>query len=283
MSYYKILADSCCDHVQQGEDTLSFVTRIPLSIELDGENFLDDSSLDCGAFLKAMSQSKAAPRSACPSPMLFAEACGGEARDIYIVTLSAKLSGTYDSARMGAEMVRKEHPEKNIHVFNSRSAACGEVAICLRVKELAESGLPFEEVVARGEAFIDEMNTAFVLEDLDVFRKSGRLNHIQALAVSALRIKLVMGADDEGNVVVRAKGIGLSRALSALVEHVKAIYDARPCPERTLVITHCACFERAEEICRRILEACPFAKSLICRSSGISTMYANAGGIIVAF
>ncbi|MEA5060621.1 MAG: DegV family protein [Candidatus Pelethousia sp.] len=283
MSHYKILADSCCDYVQQGEDVLSFVTRIPLTIELDGASFLDDSSLDCDLFLQAMAQSKNAPRSACPSPMLFAEACKGEATDIYIVTLSAKLSGTYSSACMGAEMIRKEYPHKRIHVFNSRSAACAEVAICLRVKELAESGLPFEEVVARGEAFVHEMTTDFVLEDLEVFRKSGRLNHLQALAVSALHIKMVMGADSEGGIVVRAKAIGINRALAALVENVKSIYNAKPCPERTLVITYCACLERAEEICKRILAVCPFAKSLICKSSGISTMYANAGGIIVAF
>lgn len=283
MSSYKVLADSCCDYVQQGEDILSFVTRIPLSIELEGETFLDDSSLDTNAFLAAMAQSKSAPRSACPSPMLFAQACEGEEQDVYIVTLSGQLSGTYASACMGADMARKDHPEKNIHVFNSLSAASGEVAICLRIRELAEAGVPFAEVVETVEAYLHEMATIFVLEDLGGLRKGGRLNHLQALAVSALRIKLVMAADGAGNIAVRAKGIGVSRALTAMVDYIKSIYDARPCPEKTLVITHCACFERAEEICKRILDVCPFAKSLICKSSGISTMYANSGGIIVAF
>lgn len=280
---YKILADSCCDYVQAGEDILSFVTRIPLTINLDGRQYVDDGSLDCAAFLSAMAASRTAPRSACPSPMAFSEACEGPEEDIYIVTLSAKQSGTYDSACTGVEMAKSAHPGKRIHVFNSRSAAAGEVAICLRLNELAGQGLPFDEVVAQGEAFISSMTTDFVLEDLDVFRKNGRLNHLQALATSALRIKLVMGADREGAIVVRAKGLGMPRAVTALVEHVKALYAARPCPERTLVITQCAALERAEEIRGRILEACPFAASLICRSGGISTMYANAGGIVLAF
>jgi len=283
MSKYKVISDSCCDYVQQGEDTLSFVTRIPLSIELEGDHFLDNSELDKAALLAAMAASKSAPRSACPSPMHFAEACNGDEQDVYIVTLSGKLSGSYSSACTGAEMARNEHPEKNIHVFNSLSAACGQVNICLRIRELAEAGLPFENIVAQVEAYILDMSTVFVLEDIDVLRKNGRLTQLQTLAVNALRIKMVLSADGEGGIVLRAKGMGLNRALSAMVDYIKSIYDARPCPDRTLVVTHCACLERAEDICRRILEVCPFAKSLICASSGISTIYASAGGIIVAF
>ena len=280
---YKIIADSCCDYVQEGEDILSFVTRIPLSIELNGRYYLDDDKLDCDAFLQDMAQSRTAPRSACPSPMTFAEACQGPAQDIYFVTLSAGVSGTYDSACTGVQMARETCPNKNIHVFNSRSAAAGEVAICLYIRDLAEQGLPFAQVVEMGEAYIASMTTDFVLEDLDVFRKNGRLNHLQALATSALRIKLVMGADERGSIVVRAKGLGMARAISALVEHVRETYQANPCPERRLVITHCACLARAQEVRDRILESCPFTQTLLCRSSGISTMYANAGGIVLAF
>ena len=71
--HYKIIADSCCDYVQQGEDILSFVTRVPLSIDLDGRTFIDDGTVDCATFLADMAKSRTAPRSACPSPMAFAE------------------------------------------------------------------------------------------------------------------------------------------------------------------------------------------------------------------
>lgn len=281
--HYKIIADSCCDYVQQGEDILSFVTRVPLSIDLDGRTFIDDASLDCAVFLADMAKSRTAPRSACPSPMAFAEACKGPQQDIYIVTLSAKVSGTYDSAYTGAQMAMAADPEKHVHVFNSHSAAAGEVALCLKLQELAQQGLSFQEVVEAGEAYVSSLTTDFVLEDLDVFRKNGRLNHLQAIATSALRIKLVMGADEEGAIVVRAKGLGINRALTALVEHVKSICDAQPCQDRLLVITHCNCLERAEEVRKRIMAACPFRDSMICRPSGISTMYANDGGIVLAF
>lgn len=281
--HYKIIADSCCDYVQQGEDILSFVTRVPLSIDLDGRTFVDDASLDCAAFLADMAKSRTAPRSACPSPMAFAEACKGPEQDIYIVTLSAKVSGTFDSACTGAQMAMAADPEKHVHVFNSHSAAAGEVALCLKLQELAQQGLSFQQVVEAGEAYVASLTTDFVLEDLDVFRKNGRLNHLQAIATSALRIKLVMGADEEGSIVVRAKGLGINRALTALVEHVKSICDSKPCQDRLLVITHCNCLERAEEVRKRILAVCPFRDSMICRPSGISTMYANDGGIVLAF
>ena len=281
--HYKIIADSCCDYVQQGEDILSFVTRVPLSIDLDGRTFIDDGTVDCAAFLADMAKSRTAPRSACPSPMAFAEACKGPQQDIYIVTLSAKVSGTYDSACTGAQMAMAADPTKHVHVFNSHSAAAGEVALCLKLQELAQQGLSFQQVVEAGEAYVASLTTDFVLEDLDVFRKNGRLSHLQAIATSALRIKLVMGADEEGAIVVRAKGLGINRARTALVEHEKSIRDSQPCQDRLLVITHCNCLERAEEVRKRILAVCPFRDSMICRPSGISTMYANDGGIVLAF
>ena len=280
---FKIIADSCCDYVQAGEDILSFVTRVPLSIDLDGKTFVDNAELNSSALLAAMAQSPTAPRSACPSPMAFAEACEGPEQDVYIVTLSARVSGTYDSACNGMEMAKAAHPEKNIHIFNSRSAAAGEVAICLKIQELARQGVAFPEVVRQGEEYISSMTTDFVLEDLDVFRKNGRLNHLQAIATSALRIKLVMGASPEGTIVVRAKGLGMNRALTALIDHVKSICASQGCEGRRLVITHCNCLERAEEVRDRILACCPFPETLICRPSGISTMYANDGGIVLAF
>lgn len=279
---YRILGDSCCDDTAE-PGALDFLTRVPLTIELGGESFVDDGTLDCcGMLLERMRVCPEAPHSACPSPERFAALCGEGEGDVYIVTLSSKLSGTYNSAVLGAQMARDGGCRNNIHVFDSESAAAGEIAVCLKVRELAEQGLPFAQVVERTEAFIRKLTTLFLLETLDVFRKNGRLNHLQALAVGALKIKLVMGGE-RGQIVMRGKALTTPRAITKMIELVRQACEALDATQRTLVITHINCRARAEDIRDRLLAACPFGRWMICEGGGISTMYGNDGGIILAF
>lgn len=279
---YRIIGDSCCDYSTEA-GALGFLTRVPLSIELGEDTFVDDSTLDCcGMLLERMRACPEAPRSACPSPDRFAQLCGEQEGDVYIVTLSSRLSGTYNCACLGAQIARDNGCRNNIHVFDSKSAAAGEIAICLKIRELAEQGLPFAQVVEQVEAFVGGMTTLFVLETLDVFRKNGRLNHLQALAVGALKIKLVMGGD-KGQIAMRGKALTTPRAITKMIEIVQQTCERIDPALRTLVITHINCRARAEEIRDRILAACPFARAMICEGSGISTMYGNDGGIILAF
>ena len=279
---YRIIGDSCCDYTTE-PGALDFLTRVPLTIQVGEETFVDDASLDCcGVLLERMRACPEAPHSACPSPEQFAALCEEREGDVYIVTLSSHLSGTYNSACLGAQMARDAGCGNRIHVFDSRSAAAGEIAVCLKIRALAEQGLPFAQVVEETETFIDGMTTLFVLETLDVFRKNGRLNHLQTLAVGALKIKLVMGGE-QGQIAMRAKALTTPRAIQKMIELVRQICETVHAAERTLVITHVNCRARAEDIRDRVLAACPFQRAMVCESGGISTMYGNDGGIIVAF
>ena len=79
----------------------------------------------------------------------------GDADHVYVVTLSGKLSGSYNSAELGKNLFEEEHPgEKKIYVFNSRSASVGETLIGMKVQECEEAGMSFEEVVAATEKYI---------------------------------------------------------------------------------------------------------------------------------
>jgi len=273
---YTIIADSCADRMPG----LEFITRIPMNIDVNGISYIDDETMNTAELIEQMALCPEAPRSACPSPGQFAEAYENAEGDVYVVTLSREVSGTYAAALAGAELVEG----RNIHVFNSRSAAAGETAVCLEIKRLADSGLPFEEVVKQGEKFCESLTTLFCLETLDVFRKNGRLTHLQAVVTGALKIKLVMGADKDGRICMCDKALSMERALIKLAERVGD--KCREAPEllkRTLVITQCAASERAAKLRDKILSLAPFASSIICPAGGLSTMYANAGGIIVSF
>ena len=279
---YKILGDSCCDY-DDFDGRLDWLGRIPLTIELGDKRYRDDENLNCYKLLREMAASSSAPRSACPSIGDFAEAFACGAEEIYVVTLSEKVSGTYTAAKIAADIFTEQNPEVKIHVFDSMSAAAGEIAICLKIRELKESGVDFDETVAMTEVFIESMTTMFVLETLDVFRKNGRLNHLQALVTGALKIKMVMGAD-KGAICALDKALTTQRALGKLVDRIKEKYSRDvSILKRTLVITECNCRQRAEKLRDDILINCPFKKTIICRAGGLSTMYANSGGIIVAF
>lgn len=282
MSNYIIIGDSCCDYTD--DERLNFITRVPLSIQLDGKEYVDDESLDCTELIEKISMSPQAPKSACPAPSSFTAAIGNHS-DAYIVTLSDKVSGTYNSALLGAEMAKEENPLLNVHVFNSHSAAAGEIAVCCKIRELIEQGLSFDAVVEKVEKYIQRLTTFFVLETLDVFRKNGRLSHLQAIATAALKIRLIMGADDDGAIVIRGKALTMSRALKGLIDQIKARCEQlSESGHEILYITHCACRERADELKTMIMDLCPAIKDIIiCTAGGISTIYANAGGVIIGF
>ena len=72
-----------------------------------------------------------------------------KADDIYVVTLSAELSGSYNSAVLGKNLYEEENGTKNIHVVNSRGAATTQVLIARKLNEYASQGMPFEEVLIR--------------------------------------------------------------------------------------------------------------------------------------
>ena len=160
---FKIVVDSCCDLPPQFAKDPCF-TKVPLTIHLEGSTFVDDETFDQADLLWAMKQSSQAPSTACPAPQTYLDAflCGAD--DIYVVTMSALLSGSHNSARQAKLMLEEEHPEINVHVFNSCSAVSGEVLIALKIKELAEVGTPFRKLVREMEQFIYRTQTLFVLE-----------------------------------------------------------------------------------------------------------------------
>ena len=275
---YKIVVDSCCDLSAQMAQDPCFV-RVPLTIRAGGSTFVDDSGLDQGDLLWAMRQSQEAPATACPPPQAYLDAYQG-ADDVYVVTLSALLSGSHNSAEQARVLLEEEQPERNIHVFNSCSASSGEVLAALKIQELASSGMPFKKVVREVEQFIYQMQTLFVLESLDNLRKNGRLTKLQAVVTSALKIKLLCGATPEGEICKLGQALSMKQALNKLVERIAADPAHKG---RTVAICHCGCLDRAFQVKRRIEETCQAGKILILEAGGITTVYANEGGIVVAY
>ena len=139
--------------------------------------------------------------------------------------------------------------------------------------------MTFEETVSETEAYIEGQHTYFVLENLDTLRKNGRLTGIRSFVASALNIKPVMGSTPQWTICQLGQARGMKRALVKMTEQI--VRDGKRTKEKVLAIAHCNCPERAREVERMILDKIHVRDSFIVDTAGISTMYANDGGIIV--
>ena len=278
MSFH-IVADSCCeltaDMKKRGNIEIA-----PLTLEVGGESILDDETFDQKYFLKRVAECPECPKSACPSPDYFRKSFLNGAERCYAVTLSAQLSGSYNSAVLGANLAQEENEDLKIHVFNSRSASIGETLIVKKIVECEEAGMSFERVVETVELYISTQNTYFVLENLETLRKNGRLSKTKALVASALKIKPVMGATPEGDIVQLDQARGINKALMKMVDAI--VNDAQHVENKTLAISHCNCPERAEMVKEALLERLAVQDVFVLDTQGVSSMYANDGGVIVA-
>lgn len=276
---YKIIIDSCGELLDEWKKDECFES-IPLTLMVGAEQIIDDETFDQAEFIDKVAACPECPKSACPSPERYMRAYDCEAEHIYAVTLSSELSGSYNSALLGRDLIMEDHPDKKIYVFNSRSASIGESLIGMKIQECEEAGMSFEEVVSTVEHYIEGQHTFFILENLDTLRKNGRLSKVKALVASALKIKPVMGSTDDGNICQLDQARGMNRALIKLVEQV--IEKTPDSAEKVLAISHCNCPARAQVLKEAFEERMKLAKIVILDTAGVSSMYANDGGVIVA-
>lgn len=276
---YRILVDSCTDLTKEMRKNEHFKV-IPLTLRIEDRVFVDNEDFNQKDFLKAMKDNPTSPKSACPSPQDYMNEFEFDG-DIYVVTLSSALSGSNNSAELAKKLYLEEHPDKKIAIFDSRSASVGQTLITVKIEELIRKGYEFDEVVLKVNAFRSGMNTKFVLESLDNLRKSGRLSHLKAIVANVLNIKPVMAGTPEGTITKLEQARGINKALLSMANIIeKEIIKPK---ERILAIAHCNCYERAVFIKDEILKRIPFKDYFIVDTAGVSSMYANEGGIIVAY
>jgi len=274
---YKIVVDSCCELPKQYQEDSRF-QRIPLTLEIGDYEISDDETFDQKDFLKRVAAYPLCPKSSCPSPEKYREAYHDEAEEVYVVTLSSHLSGSYNSAELGKSLYEEKYGAKKIHVVDSESASCGETQLARKITECKEAGLSFEKTVEIVEAFKRQMRTYFVLDNLETLRKNGRLSGVKALVASTLNIKPVM-VGNRGTIEQKGQAIGINKALAKMADNIVA--DVAKPQERVLMITHCNCPERAQYMRRLMEKRASYQDVLIMDTAGISSMYANDGGVIV--
>lgn len=274
---YKIVVDSCCELPEEYHNDPRF-EFVPLELSIGDYSIYDDDDFDQVDFIGRIAESPLCPKTACPSPEKFMEAYHCDAERVYCITLSGKLSGSYNSAVLASELYAETYGEKQIYVFDSESASVGETQLVLYLMKLEEKGLPFDEIVKKTNEYRDNVHTYFVLNNIETLRKNGRLSGLKALVASTLNIKPIL-AGEKGNIIQKGQGIGIKKGLAKMVDII--CDEVKKTEQRVLIISHCNAPERAEKVKEMILAKLQFADVLILNMRGVSTTYANDGGIIV--
>ena len=279
----RIIADSGCDLTEELKERMN-VVNVPLSIMLGDTSYIDDDNLDTKNLLKLMRENNLAPTTACPSPEDYAREFR-KADVNYVITLSSQLSGSYNSAMLAKDMVLKEDASKKIHVFDSKSAAAGETKIACEIYDRLKS-FDFEAMVKEIEERIKNIRTFFILQTLDYLMKAGRISKLAGSFAGLLSIKPIMGEDGNGNIISLDKCVGTKKAFERLYEIIAEktkVIKKFANENDMLVITHCNCYEKALNVKENLLLKCENVKKiLIVPSKGISTVYANDGGIVIS-
>lgn len=271
---YKIVVDSCCEIPEYLSNNHN-IEIVPLELQVGEERMWDDETFDQKSFLKKVAESVQCPKSSCPSPERYRASYDKDADRVYVITLSSQLSGSYNSAVLGKNLLECE---KKVHVFDSWSASGGETQLVLKIIELEEKGKSFQEVVEAVEHYRDHVLTYFVLDNLDTLRKNGRLSGVKSVVASTLNIKPIMQGV-KGSIVQKGQSIGIKKSLNKMVEHI--CREVENAEQKTLIITHCNCRERAEYVKELIIGKIKCKNVFILDTRGVSSMYANDGGVIV--
>jgi len=283
MENVHLLVDSCCDLSPEQIKSMN-ASVAPLTITIDSKEYIDDGSVEIVPYLNAMKASKTPARSACPSPERYMNDMLRTDGDCFVITLSSRLSGSYNAAMIGREMALEVSPNKRIHVFDSESASAGETQLAMLIHDLLKAKHSFDEIIEIVNQKIAGMRTLFVLDSLDNLVKNGRIAKTVAAIANVLSIRPVMSDDGHGGIRMLSRGRGIKGALTQMVDAIRSQTSQFAARSRRLTISYCNCLERAERVREMIWEKCPAIGEIIMTpTSALSSMYAFDGGIVVAF
>ncbi len=273
---FQIVVDSSSDMLRDHfKDENILLNIVPLSIHVGENDFIDTPDLNIENMLETMHSYREKSTSSCPPVGAFEEMFM-QAENTICITISSKLSGTFNSARLAADMV-----DTNVHVIDSKATSGSIVLIAEKCYELMNQDLSFEDIIKQTEEFASKTKLLFVLDKFDNLVKNGRISKVSGLIGSLLNIKPIAEANDEGEISLVEKKRTTKAALKRLVEMIGE--KVTNIPERNLIIAHCFDLETAKEIKDLILEKYKFISVRIQSMKGLCSFYALEKGIIVSF
>ena len=279
---WNIVSDSSCDLLTSAfQDGKVRFESVPLRIQVGEREFMDNDALDVPVMLAAMAEEKSAASTACPSPAAFANAFSQGDKTVCF-TISGKLSGTYNAAVLGREMVLEEHPEKEILVMDSKSTAGAMVLLIRKARELMLSDVSgdFKGICDRLREYQATLRTVFTLENFDNLIKNGRMRPLVGTLLHTLGIHVIADGTPQGSIHVADKARGETKTYQSIC---KLMQESKDCTGAEVVISHCENKQGAIRLRDKILAELPVKSVDILSCRGLTSFYAMEKGLIVGF
>lgn len=272
---YKIVMDSAGDLLEMEQAEFS---NVPLKILAGDREFVDDATTDVAEMVEYMRTYVGKSSTACPSAGEYLEAFG-DAEDVYCVTITSGLSGSYNAACIAAQTYLEQHPQRRVHVFDSLTAGPEMTLVAEKIRELVHQKLPFDKIVSMVEEYNLKTQLAFSLESLHNLAQNGRVPVAVAKIAGMLSIRLVGKASDEGTLQPTGKARGDQKVPGELLKQLLSMgYKGG-----RVRIHHCYNLPSAQRLKDAILEKFPQASIIIQKTNALCSFYAEKGGMLVGF
>lgn len=276
---YAIIVDSSCDmYIDNNYTNDTYMARVPLKLRIGEKEYIDDYDLDIVSFMKEMSECSEATGTAAPSPQEWYNEFE-KADEVFAVTITSALSGTYSSAVVAKNMILEDFPDKKIHIIDSKAAGSGLTMIVRKLQEFIKQQMNFEEIVENITEYCKKIKVFFILESMDNLVKSGRVSAIAGKLAGILGIKILGQASSEGTIELLRKTRGKDVIYRKTVDDmlVNGYQGGK------VIISHCFNEERVKFFLDIIKESFPDVEAEVMPTSGLCSYYAENKGLIISF
>lgn len=269
----KIVTDSSCDIWEL--NGVDFAVA-PMTISTDNKHYVDNQELDVRLMSEDLAKYKGVSHTACPSVGSWLD-CYEGSDEVFVVTLTGAMSGTYNSAMTAKGIYEEENENVKIHVFDSLSTGPEMRLLIEKLKEIIEEDLTFEEIVEKGQDYLNHTRLFFALKSLHNFAMNGRVSKAVASAIGVLNISIFATASEEGTIQQISKCRGEKKVVKSMIEHLEnAGYHGGK-----VRISHADNLKLAHNVRDKILELYPHADIIVYPMGGLCTYYAEIGGLLV--
>ena len=276
--HIKIITDGSCDLPKEVIERVNH-DIIGINVCFGEETYIGGVEIDDKTFYEKMKLSKELPKTSSPSPDKFIEAYKCEEDEILVFTLTSKLSGTYSNAVLAKTMYLEDHPKKRIEVIDTQSGSIGVALMMLKCNELIEQGKTMDEILIEIEKYKKNIIFFGALDTLENAIKGGRVNPLAGKAMNALNLKVIIRID-EGLVKPIDKARGSVNSIKKAIDYVRTHVDNEI--EKTVIIAHANCPEKADKIKAIIEENSKFKEILIASIGPIMGTFTSEGAILVS-
>ena len=251
-------------------------TTVPMKVIAGEREFIDTPALDLQDMVTTLRNHKGTSGSSCPNVQEWLDAFEGE-DDVFGLTISKNLSGSYNSAKQAAEEYMETHPGRRVYIFDSLAAGPQQIMLADKLGQLIAEGHDFDTIVEKALDYHNHTHILFCLESMNNLARNGRVSPAAAKIASVLGIRAV--GDVKGGLITPVHKLrGHKKAVATLVE----MLEERGLKEDGYVrIAHCFGQQQAEDLKAATLAKHPGVRFVIEPTSALCSFYAEAGGLMI--